>query len=43
MVDTLYEGDHRRAVIEHPRVRFDGVYIAVCHCKFRIFARTSRS
>lgn len=23
--------DHRRLFIEHPRVRLDGVYIAVCH------------
>lgn len=34
VVDAMYEQDHRRALIEHPRVRFDGVYIAVCHCKF---------
>ncbi|PCH44309.1 hypothetical protein WOLCODRAFT_104900 [Wolfiporia cocos MD-104 SS10] len=26
-----YVGDHRRLFIEHPRVRMDGVYIAVCH------------
>jgi len=31
VVDAMYERDHRRALIEHPRVRFDGVYIAVCH------------
>ncbi len=23
--------DYRRLYIEHPRVRYDGVYIAVCH------------
>ena len=26
-----YQGDFRRVYIEHPRVRLDGVYIAVCH------------
>lgn len=26
-----YMGDFRRVYIEHPRVRYDGVYIAVCH------------
>ncbi|EKM50500.1 uncharacterized protein PHACADRAFT_104974 [Phanerochaete carnosa HHB-10118-sp] len=26
-----YMGDFRRVYIEHPRVRLDGVYIAVCH------------
>ncbi|KAI0358040.1 hypothetical protein OH77DRAFT_1421315 [Trametes cingulata] len=26
-----YMTDYRRIYIEHPRVRFDGVYIAVCH------------
>lgn len=26
-----YLGDYRRLFIEHPRVRLDGVYIAVCH------------
>lgn len=26
-----YMGDFRRVFIEHPRVRLDGVYIAVCH------------
>ncbi|KAI0766711.1 hypothetical protein BD413DRAFT_672876 [Trametes elegans] len=26
-----YMTDYRRAYIEHPRVRYDGVYIAVCH------------
>ena len=26
-----YQGDLRRVYIEHPRVRLDGVYIAVCH------------
>ncbi|CDO69621.1 hypothetical protein BN946_scf184851.g9 [Trametes cinnabarina] len=32
--DTLvlkYMTDYRRMYIEHPRVRYDGVYIAVCH------------
>lgn len=26
-----YVHDYRRVYIEHPRVRLDGVYIAVCH------------
>ena len=26
-----YMMDYRRVYIEHPRVRYDGVYIAVCH------------
>ena len=26
-----YKGDPRKMFIEHPRVRLDGVYIAVCH------------
>jgi len=26
-----YAEDYRRTYIEHPRIRFDGVYIAVCH------------
>ena len=26
-----YMTDYRRIYIEHPRVRYDGVYIAVCH------------
>lgn len=26
-----YRSDYRRMFIEHPRVRFDGVYIAICH------------
>lgn len=26
-----YLGDYRRLFVEHPRVRLDGVYIAVCH------------
>ena len=26
-----YMMDYRRVYVEHPRVRFDGVYIAVCH------------
>ncbi|KAG2157698.1 uncharacterized protein EDB93DRAFT_1238531 [Suillus bovinus] len=26
-----YSSDYRRAYIEHPRLRLDGVYIAVCH------------
>ncbi len=26
-----YMSDYRRIYIEHPRVRYDGVYIAVCH------------
>lgn len=34
IVDTLYDRDHRRALIEHPRIRYDGVYIAVCHCVY---------
>ncbi|KAJ6581588.1 hypothetical protein B0H19DRAFT_1115955 [Mycena capillaripes] len=30
-VVTQYQSDYRRVYIEHPRVRLDGVYIAVCH------------
>lgn len=26
-----YTHDYRRLYIEHPRLRLDGVYIAVCH------------
>lgn len=26
-----YSEDYRRVYIEHPRIRLDGVYIAVCH------------
>ncbi|KAF8507979.1 hypothetical protein BU17DRAFT_57049 [Hysterangium stoloniferum] len=26
-----YHSDYRRMFIEHPRVRFDGVYISICH------------
>lgn len=26
-----YLNDYRRLYIEHPRIRMDGVYIAVCH------------
>ena len=33
VVQEDYGGDYRRALIEHPRLRFDGVYIAVCHCE----------
>jgi hypothetical protein len=32
--DTLadeYTSDYRRVYIEHPRLRLDGVYIAICH------------
>lgn len=32
IVDTMYGNDYRNTLILHPRVRFDGVYIAVCHC-----------
>ncbi|KAI0725405.1 hypothetical protein C8Q72DRAFT_852664 [Fomitopsis betulina] len=28
---TTYLGDYRRLYIEQPRVRLDGVYIAICH------------
>ena len=28
---TSYVGDYRRLYIEQPRVRLDGVYIAICH------------
>ncbi|KAF7356532.1 hypothetical protein MVEN_00986800 [Mycena venus] len=30
-VVTQYQSDFRRVYIEHPRIRLDGVYIAVCH------------
>lgn len=26
-----YMSDYRRMYIEHPRLRLDGVYIAICH------------
>jgi len=26
-----YMSDFRRVFVEHPRIRLDGVYIAVCH------------
>lgn len=28
---SQYTQDYRRMFVEHPRVRLDGVYIAVCH------------
>lgn len=28
---ATYLGDYRRLYIEQPRVRLDGVYIAICH------------
>jgi len=31
IVRSKYDNDYRQATIEHPRLRFDGVYIAVCH------------
>lgn len=31
MLLTNYSFDLRRMYIEHPRLRLDGVYIAVCH------------
>ncbi|KAH9852654.1 hypothetical protein C2E23DRAFT_824705 [Lenzites betulinus] len=30
-LELKYMSDYRRIYIEHPRVRYDGVYIAVCH------------
>ncbi|KAJ7066540.1 hypothetical protein C8F01DRAFT_1123642 [Mycena amicta] len=30
-VVAQYQSDFRRVYVEHPRVRLDGVYIAVCH------------
>jgi F-box protein 9 len=38
-----YLSDYRRVYIEHPRLRLDGVYIAVCHyvcvhCSHDIFS-----
>ena len=30
VIDT-HLSDYRRVYIEHPRVRLDGVYIAICH------------
>ena len=30
-VVASFQSDYRRLYIEHPRVRLDGVYIAVCH------------
>lgn len=31
IVDGLYDSSYRQTYIEHPRLRLDGVYIAVCH------------
>ena len=31
IVDGLYDSNYRQTYIEHPRLRLDGVYIAVCH------------
>ena len=31
--------DYRRLYIEHPRIRLDGVYIAVCHYMYGSFPR----
>lgn len=33
-----FKSDYRRVYVEHPRVRTDGVYIAVCHyvCVFLV-------
>ena len=30
-LEVKYMLDYRRIYVEHPRVRYDGVYIAVCH------------
>ncbi|KAG0709406.1 hypothetical protein DFH29DRAFT_229248 [Suillus ampliporus] len=30
-IAELYSSDYRRVYMEHPRLRLDGVYIAVCH------------
>ena len=38
-----YMFDYRRMFIEHPRVRLDGVYIAVCHYVCVISQNTSIS
>ena len=35
---TKYMMDYRRVYIEHPRVRFDGVYIAVCHYMYVLWS-----
>ena len=32
-----YASDYRRLYIEYPRVRLDGVYIAVCHYVYVYF------
>ncbi|KAI0075306.1 hypothetical protein K474DRAFT_1709112 [Panus rudis PR-1116 ss-1] len=31
VLESDYLGDYRRLYVEHPRIRLDGVYIAVCH------------
>lgn len=31
IIAEAYFFDYRRMFIEHPRLRLDGVYIAVCH------------
>ena len=33
-----YMTDYRRIYIEHPRVRYDGVYIAVCHYMYVLWS-----
>jgi F-box protein 9 len=31
MIVDRYNANYRQTYIEHPRLRLDGVYIAVCH------------
>ena len=38
---TKYMTDYRRVYIEHPRVRYDGVYIAVCHYMYVLWSSMS--
>ena len=40
---TSYLGDYRRLYIEQPRLRLDGVYIAICHYTYvHILSQTER-
>lgn len=39
VIAEQYMTDYRRLYVEHPRLRLDGVYIAVCHymCVSRVY------
>ena len=43
-LDTIvakYMTDYRRVYVQHPRVRYDGVYIAVCHYMYVLWSSIS--